>query len=400
MLLGGPAAVDAPHDAPPAIAVLPFDNIGDDPKERYFADGITEDLITDLSRISGVFVMARNSVWPLRDRSVAAKDAARELGVRYVVEGSVRREGDQVRINAQLIDTAGDHQLWAERYDGTLSDVFALQDNVIAKIVSALAVKLPRDDSGAAEAVETVNPKAYDALLAGLERLHLDTEQDTVKAIGLFQKAVDLDPDYSRAYAAIAAAQLRIILSNWYTTSGPGIDDAYASLRVNLAKALARPTPLAYIVAALSALRGGDRDSAFTFIDKAKALAPNDAEVLVGDAVILNASGRAAEAESELRLALRLDPNSSPATLRALSVSFFEQGKYWEAVDTVERIKVQGAATTSDYITLVASLGQLGRANGVKDAIDRYNVLGASRVLGPDERAGSSMALEQRTAQL
>jgi TolB-like protein/DNA-binding winged helix-turn-helix (wHTH) protein len=216
-LAAGPTTTDTVRDSSPAIAVLPFDNIGDDPNESYFADGITEDLITDLSKIPGVFVIARNSVWGYKGESASPRTIARELGVRYVLDGSVRREGDRVRINAQLIDTLSGRHLWADRYDGAVGDVFALQDQVIANIVSALAVKLPADNATASDFVETGNPHAYDALLLGMERLRLDTHEDTLVAISHFERAAELDPDYGRAYAALAAAQLRIILSGWST---------------------------------------------------------------------------------------------------------------------------------------------------------------------------------------
>ena len=124
----------------PSIAVLPFDNLSDDPEQGYFADGMTEDLITDLSKISGIFVIARNSSWTYKGKPTKVQRIAEELGVRYVLEGSVRREGDQVRINAQLIDAIGGQHLWADRYDGQVGDVFALQDKVIQRIVTALAV--------------------------------------------------------------------------------------------------------------------------------------------------------------------------------------------------------------------------------------------------------------------
>jgi adenylate cyclase len=364
--------VKDPNPMGPVIAVLPFVNIGEDPHQNYFADGITEDLITDLSKIPGVFVVARNSVSAYKDKSVAAKIIAKELGVRYLLEGSVRRDGGEVRINAQLIDAVGNHQLWAGRYDGALKDVFTLQDKIIGNIVSALAVKLPNEN---AVAIETKNPQAYDALLLGLERLHLDTKDDTLKAIASFEKAVELDGDYGRAYAAIADAQLRIVLSNWSSATGPELDMAYTRLRSNIAKALERPTSLAYTVAAIWALQTGRNEQAFAFIDKAKALVPNDSQVLVSEATIFNATGRAAEAETDVRLAMRLDPKFAPVTLRALSVALFQQEKYWDAVDAVGRIKAQGAATTNDYITLVSSLGHLGVTNGVKDAINRYNTL-------------------------
>lgn len=370
-------------EGPPTIAVLPFDNLSGNPEENYFADGITEDLITDLSKLPGIIVIARNSVWPYRDRLATAKQVAEELSVRYVIEGSVRREGDRLRINAQLIDSVGEHHLWAERYDGAAGDIFALQDKVIASIASALAVKLTSEEGDAVSRAETDNPQAYDALLLGLDHLHRDTEADTAKALGLFEKAIALDPDYARAYAAAAAAQLRIVLSIWLTTAGVGLDRAYHGLQSNLERAMKEPTPLALWVAAVWAKHTGRYDDAFDLIGRAEAMAPGDPEVLVSKADILNATGRAVEAELEIRRAMRLDPRFSPRTLRALSISLHAQKKYEEAVEAVGRIVAQGAETTDEYLTLVSSLGHLGRTHGVEEAIDSYNALAVPAAWDP-----------------
>jgi DNA-binding winged helix-turn-helix (wHTH) protein/rhodanese-related sulfurtransferase/tetratricopeptide (TPR) repeat protein len=230
-------------------------------------------------------------------------------------------------------------------------------------------------DGGRAEPVETASPQAHDALLLGLERLHLDTQEDTLKAIAYFEQAARYDPGYSRAYAGVAAAQHKIILSSWSTIDGTELDRAHLSLRLNLAKALKRPTPLAYAVAAEQALLTGHRDAAFGLISKAKEQARDDPDVLMSEASVLNASGRPAEAEPVLRRAIGLDPKFAPSALRLLSAALYQQGKYREAVATVERIAAQGAATTGDYITLVASLGQLGVNDGVSRAVARYNAL-------------------------
>ena len=183
----------------PSIAVLPFDNLSSDPEQVYFADGMTEDLITDLSKLSGIFVVSRNSTFTYKGKPTKVQQVAEELGVRYVLEGSVRRQGDQVRINAQLIDAHGDHHLWADRYDGAMSDIFALQDKVVGEIVSALTVEITSTEKAEAAQVETGNPQAYDSLLQGLEHLRGDTEAETLKAIPLLERAIELDPDYSRA---------------------------------------------------------------------------------------------------------------------------------------------------------------------------------------------------------
>ena len=198
-----PSTVDAKsagaHER--SIAVLPFINLSGDSSQAYFTDGITDDLITDLARLPGLMVIARNSSFAFKERQVGPQQIAQELGVRYLLEGSVQRQGGQLRINAQLIDAVDGQHLWADRYSGTMEDVFALQDKVIGQIVAALQLKLP-DTTGRSE---TSNPAAYDALLQGLERLRQGSETETIAAIEAFERAVALDPDYARAHALLAA---------------------------------------------------------------------------------------------------------------------------------------------------------------------------------------------------
>lgn len=358
----------------PSLAVLPFDNLGGDPAQRYFADGITEDLITDLSKISGILVIARNSVWEYRDATPDLRQIASDLGVRYVLEGSVRRNGDQMRINAQLVDVSGGgHHLWADRYDTTVSEVFAVQDEVIGHIVSALAVELTADEAAAAGEVETTSALAYDAVLRGIDYLHRDTEAETLRAIELFESAIAHDPDYSRAYAALAAANWRIVLSYWFVTTGAGFDHAYRDYRRYIAKALERPTSLAYATLANNYSYEGRYQEALDAIDKAMALAPSDPDNHVVRAMVLNAMGHAGEAEDEVRLATRLDPRYPPLTLRVLSMSLLSQGRNEEAADTVRRIEAQQAMDLQDWMTLAAAYGHLGRLDEIPGVIADYN---------------------------
>jgi TolB-like protein/DNA-binding winged helix-turn-helix (wHTH) protein/rhodanese-related sulfurtransferase len=382
-LFGRAEKASAPTDGPPVIAVLPFTNLGGDPGQDYFADGITEDLITDLSKLSGVFVIARNSTWTYKGQPVKVEEIAKELGARFVVNGSVRREGDQIRINAQLADAVGGRELWADRYDGTLSNVFALQDKVIGQIVSALAVTLTSAEQAEAGQVETTNPKAYDALLQGLDHLRRDTEKETLAAISSFEKAVALDPHYSRAYAALAAAQWRITLSFWFSSSGAGWQHAYEGLNRNLAKAMEKPTSLAYAILSQVQSQQGLYDEAFATIDRAMALAPSDPDNHVAKARILNATGRAAAAEAEIQVAMRLDPRFSPSTLRVLAISLFNEQKYQEAADTLERVIALQSDVAQDYSTLVSAYGHLGRTEGVQAAIDKYAALAIPAAYDP-----------------
>ena len=321
----------------PSIAVLPFDNLGSDPEQVYFADGISEDLITDLSKLSGIFVIARNSSWTYKGKPTKVQKVAAELGVRYVLEGSVRRQGDQVRINAQLIDAQGGHHLWADRYDGALGDMFPFQDKVIGQIVAALAVELTGEEQARVAQAETKNPRAYDALLQGWEHLRRETEPDTLKAIALFEKAVELDPGYHRAYAALATGHWRVAVSSW-SAANVGMQRAFERMNVNLAKAMEAPNAPAFALSAEVLARQGRNDEALAAIKRALELAPNDPDNHISQARILNAVGRAAEAEQDVRWAMRLNPQYPPGYLRVLALSLFHQERYDEAIDTLHRL--------------------------------------------------------------
>jgi len=193
------------HELPeiPSIAVLPFTNISGDSEQEYFADGMTEDIITDLSKISGLFVISRSSVFSYKDTSMKINQLGRELGVHYVLEGSVRKVGDRVRINAQLIDAVTANHLWAERYDGNLGDVFALQDEITQKIIAALAIKLTPGEQEQVTRKETNSIEAYDNFLKGWEHYLRCTPDDLEKAIPYFNKAIELDPNFGRAGATL-----------------------------------------------------------------------------------------------------------------------------------------------------------------------------------------------------
>ena len=198
----------------PSIAVLPFTNMSGDAEQEYFVDGMTEDLITDLSKLSGLFVIARNSTFTYKGKSVKVRQVAEELGVRYVLEGSVRRAGDRVRINAQLIDATSGGHLWAERYDGSPSDVFALQDQVTHAIVTALSIQLTGKEKVNQQLADTSVPAAYDAFLKGWGYYQRQTPEDFGRARGYFEQALELDANYGRAAAALSAIYWKPIIDN------------------------------------------------------------------------------------------------------------------------------------------------------------------------------------------
>src|SRR5262249_48467448 len=187
----------------PSLVVLPFVNMSEDPKQDYFSDGLTEDLTTDLSKISSLFVIARNSAFTYKGKAVDMGEVSRKLGVRYVLEGSVRKADDQVRITAQLVDATTDSHLWAERYDRPLKDIFALQDEIRQKIVLAVKVKLTPEEQERLKRSPTDNLEAYNYFLRGREYFYRFTKEAHAQARQMFEKAIELDPKYAAAYSGL-----------------------------------------------------------------------------------------------------------------------------------------------------------------------------------------------------
>ena len=299
-----PASVERmvlPLPDKPSIAVLPFTNMSDDPEQEYFADGMTEDLITDLSKISSLFVIARQSTFTYKGKSVTIRQVAEELGVRYVLEGSVRRAGDQVRINAQLIDAMTGGHIWAERYDSSLTDVFALQDKVTRNIVTALAVNLTAAERERQARKETDSPEAYDAFLRGLAHYSLFTPEDFAKSVPYFEEAIRLDPDYGRAHAVLATVYWRSRSYGWVDSlemSGP---EAGKKAWRHLEEALKNPTPRAHRVAARMHTSGERWDQAIAEAERAIALDANDPDGYEAMSRVLVRAGRPAEGLEFLR---------------------------------------------------------------------------------------------------
>ena len=307
---GLPETRPPPLPDKPSIAVLPFTNMSDDPQQEYFADGITEDLITDLSKISGLFVIARNSSFAYKGKNTDVRQVARELGVKYVLEGSVRRAGDKVRINAQLVDaTTGGHD-WAERYDGDVSDVFALQDKVTGQVIAALAVVLSPEEQAGRSVSETQNPDAYDAFLRGWQHYLRRDPEHYAKARDYFESAIQLDAGYSRAYAAMASVYWRSWHEGWYPALRLDRDTIKARTREYLDTALRNPTSLAYQVAAYVHWWKGRFDQALENGQRAIDQDPNDADAHVTLAEILVFAGEPQRALKLIDEARRLDPHN------------------------------------------------------------------------------------------
>jgi TolB-like protein/Flp pilus assembly protein TadD len=366
---GLPESPPLPLPDKPSIAVLPFENMSDDPKQEYFSDGITEDLITDLAKISGLFVIARNSTFTYKGKPVKVQQVARELGVRYVLEGSVRKAGEKVRVNAQLVDATTGHHLWAERLDGQLGDIFALQDRFTQKIVSALAVKLTADDESLVGSRGTDNVEAYDAYLQAWEHLRRNTRDDSVKAVEYFKKAIELDTDYTQAHAGLSWAYQFIVERRWEVDLG--WKDARSLTQKHLQIALKNPTPFALRMNSRVLLHYKHRhEEAITEAERALALAPNEADSYWSVARALSFSGRHAEAIKLFEKAMRLNPHYPYWYPYFLGVAQYCLEQYEEAATSQERALRLNSNISKWW--LAAAYAQLGRDEKAADALAKY----------------------------
>ncbi len=295
----GPAKAAAePVEADkPSIAVLPFNNMSDDPGQEFFSDGITEDIITDLSKVSGLFVIGRNTSFTYKGKAVQLQQVAAELGTRFILEGSVRKAGERVRVNAQLIDGASGGHLWADRFDRDLTDIFAIQDEITQAIVEQLKIKLLPQEKKAIAQAPTANVEAYTYYLKGRQFFFNSTRVLLRLARQMFAKAAEIDPLYARAYAGMAICDAR--LENWYREV---ID------------------PASILAAA----------------NRAIALDPDLAEAHVARGVALGNRGEVAEATASFERALAADPNNFDAHL-AFARFTVVQGKLEQAVPLFER---------------------------------------------------------------
>jgi TolB-like protein/class 3 adenylate cyclase len=349
----------------PSIAVLPFVNMSEDPKQEYFSDGMTDDLITDLSKLKGLLVIARNSTFTYKGKSVKVQQVAEELGVRYVVEGSVRRDREQVRINVQLIEAATGHHLWAERYDGKMADIFALQDQINQKIISTLQVKLTAVEKSRIARKETNNIKAYDAFLKGWEHYKQMTPEDYSKASSYFREAINLDPIYARAYAALALLYLRALDIGWHRwVTDTHFVQARLDARKYVKMAMKDPSSLAYQATALTLIFKRLYPEAINAAEKALTLGPNDAYNFFILAKILNYAGKSEKAINFTKRAMRLDPQYPADYLIVLGESNFALGNLEEAAIYLEKAQThypQNRPNMTLLESLIATYSHLGR---------------------------------------
>lgn len=368
----------------PSIAVLPFDNMSGDPEHEYFADGMTEDLITDLAKISGLFVIARNSVFTYKGQPVLVSDVAEQLGVRYVLEGSVRRAGGTVRINAQLIDALTGGHVWAERYDDATDDIFALQDRVVARIVSALELNLTQSEQAVTH--ETTDPEAHDAFLRGWAHYRRNSPKAFAQAVPYFERAIEFDRDYSLAYAALATLYRKVMDNNLRTRN-----DAWVGFQrlswieigerraENFSRAMKDPGALAYQASAFELSDRGRTNEAIAEAKRAIEAEPNNPIGYEALAAALIQGGRPAEGADAIKEAMRLDPRYPHEYLFWLGLAQFNLEQFEQSADTLNGATQVNPEDGRSLIVLAAALGQLGRTDEAMLTIDALNRLSVER---------------------
>ena len=349
----------------PSIAVLPFDNYSDDPKLKFFAKGLTEDLTAELAKVSGLFVIARNSAATYKGKPVDVKQVAEELGVQYVLEGSVQKAGERLRITAQLIDALSGNHLWSDRFDRQASDVFALQDEIVKRVFVELQVKLTVGDHARVASRGTTNLNAWLLREQGMAELYKFTRESTIRTRELMQRAHEADPSWSRPVGGLA-------FTYWFEARRGWTNDREEWIRkgMELAKRAIEMDPkdtLGYMQLGNLYQLKGDHARAIDLRKKAVEIAPNDFQANWGLGSVLSRAGQAERAVEVLKHAERLSPRHPVSFTWSLSNAQVFAGHYKDAVETAKRAKARAPNRTTPRIHLAAAYIELGRIEEARD---------------------------------
>ncbi|MFQ5512476.1 MAG: tetratricopeptide repeat protein [Candidatus Krumholzibacteriia bacterium] len=350
----------------PTIAVLPFVNISGDAEQEYFVDGMTEDLITDLSKVSGLLVIARNSTSVYKNKPVKVQDVGRELGAAYVVEGSVRRAGDRLRITAQLLRSDTGHHLWAERYDRTITDVFTLQDEVVEKIVAALAVRFPTRERRLVKRVPTDSLEAYDYFLRARSYAWRLAEQDHLRARELYGKALELDPKFGAVYSWLALSHV----TSWFLQWTDDVDTMDRAVEL-AEKAVAVDSADAGSHAVLGAVYGFAKryDEGMAAARRSLEINPSEAMAYLALGTIANHQGRSDDALRALEMSLRIDPVGNPAVFFHMGVAYQNLGKFEAAMANFRRATRLAPDFSSAHAMLAYLLIKAGQPKRAAESV-------------------------------
>jgi adenylate cyclase len=356
----------------PSIAVLPFENMSGDPEQEYFADGMVEEIITALSRFKGLFVIARNSSFTFKGKAVDVKEVGRRLGVRYVLEGSVRKASGKVRITGQLIDAVTGTHLWADRFERDLTDIFALQDEVTVAVVSAIQPKLLQAEIAMATRRRPENLTAYDFFLRAMQQFYLSTREPTAEGLRLAHRALELDPRFGLVAAMAGALHMHNVI--WGYAVDPQFDreEAVRLLRLALSIDDSDPETLAW-ACITSAFMVGDSESEMEIADRAVALNPNSYLAWSSRGWVYRIAGLPAEAIRSFERAIRMSP-VDPRLHRSFSgmgLALIELGHFDEAIAAGKKAHRQNPSYVGAYRCLASAFAHLGRDAEAREAVAR-----------------------------
>jgi adenylate cyclase len=350
----------------PSIAVLPFVNMSGDPQQEFFCDGITEEIITALSRVPGLFVIARYSTFTYKGKAVKVKQVSEELSVRYVLEGGVQKSADRIRITAQLIDALKGHHLWAERYDRDLKDIFALQDEITMKIITALQVKLTPGETVDLMAKGGKNIDAYIKSLQAGELTGKGTKEGIAQARNLLEEAIALDPTYPRLYVNLVFTHH---LDIWYGTSkSPEQSLACAFELARKAISLDDQNAAAHSALGKTYAMNKQYDKAIAACEQAVSLDPNSSLNYMWLGLVLTWAGRAEEGIRYLQHAIRLNPFAPAIFFNNLAVAYRDAGQYEKAIEECKKALQREPNTQFPYIHMAISYIRLGREEEARAA--------------------------------
>jgi adenylate cyclase len=347
----------------PSIVVLPFVNMSGDPEQEYFSDGLTEVLTSDLSRISSLFVIARNSAFTYKGKAVKVHDVGREMGVRYVLEGSVQRTQEAVRIIAQLIDATTGGHIWSERYDQPLKDIFALQDEIVQKIVANLRVEVLETELARVRQAPTENLTAYDFYLRGLEAgervLTEANKEANVQARQMYEKAVELDPTYAEAYAMLGFTYFSEFFNRWTADPALALEQAFTLAQQAVVLDGSLPTP--HTILGFAFLWKKQYEQAIAEVETAMALDPNNPTIHLVLGNVLAFAGRPQDGVEFVEKALRLNPRYPANYLQLLGRTYRLAGRCEEAIAPLKRAIALSPTFIPSRVNLMVCYMELGR---------------------------------------
>ena len=358
-----------PPPEKPSIVVLPFTNMSGDPEQEYFSDGLTEDIITALAAWRSFPVIARNSAFVYKGRAVNAKLVGRELGARYILEGSVRKTGNRVRITAQLIDASTGHHIWAERLDRDLEDVFQLQDELTLRIATTVEPQLRQVEHKRLISKTTNDLNAWDCYLRGMSYLRQMTKEGNVSARRMFERAVELDPTYGEAFAALAHSHLRDILLECTESREDSLAEAFAASR--RAVALGEASAYAHSILSQAYLWRNEHRLAVAEAERAVELNPYDAELLGSLGNRLDLAGNGEAGITKMEEAQRLYPQNPEKHLQMafLARAYLNARQYERSVEVAQKAVDRQPDSPHAHYILAMGLGHLGRCDEARAAL-------------------------------